>query len=84
MGNMFADSGDAGPTPYTGEVCDPHVHFWDFDARPNPHHADGLAKKLPKWLPADYWKDAAALGPALTVTSSVRRDECEHTVGGGR
>lgn len=66
MGNTFG-----GPSEYKGEVCDPHIHFWDFKKRPNPHHEEGLVPKLPVWLPSDYLKAAAALEPDLKVSSIV-------------
>ena len=62
MGNHFQK-------PYAGDVCDPHLHFWDFESRPNPHH-EGLKAKLPKWLPQDYLKAAGEIED-LEITSFV-------------
>ena len=66
MGQLFGRPSG----PYCGDVCDPHCHFWDFAERPNPHHADGLGAKLPKWLPDDYLEKAATLAD-LRITSIV-------------
>ena len=62
MGNHFQK-------PYAGDVCDPHLHFWDFESRPNPHH-EGLKAKLPNWLPQDYLKAAGEIED-LEITSFV-------------
>jgi predicted TIM-barrel fold metal-dependent hydrolase len=59
-------------TPYDGPICDPHLHFWDFDARPNPNIEGGL-KGTPAcrggvaWGPKDYLADAGD----LPITSLV-------------
>ena len=51
-----------------GPICDPHLHFWDFDKRPNPNIQGGIEPKLgPRWLPADYLADAASLDVVSVV-----------------
>lgn len=60
-------------TLYNGPVCDPHMHFYDFNARPSRICEPKLRPAIDavaggaEWLPAKYMTDAKLAG--MNVTS---------------